>query len=146
MMTFRPATEADMPDLAALEAVASAHGWNERQYRDSLAAGHAFLLLEIDGQLCGHAVTMAVLDEAELLTIVIAAQKQGQGLGQALLGRLLEQLRQMGCTRLFLEVRESNQPARALYAKSGFTETGRRKHYYPTATGREHAVLMEMSL
>lgn len=146
MITFRPATSADMPDLAALEAAATTHGWSERQYRDSLAAGHAFLLLEIDGQLCGHAVTMAVLDEAELLTIVIAAQKQGQGLGQALLGRLLDQLRRQGCARLFLEVRESNRPARALYAKSGFTETGLRKHYYPTATGREHAVLMEIGL
>lgn len=146
MITFRPATSADMPDLAALEAAATTHGWSEWQYRDSLAAGHAFLLLEIDGQLCGHAVTMAVLDEAELLTIVIAAQKQGQGQGQVLLGRLLDQLRRQGCARLFLEVRESNRPARALYAKSGFTETGLRKHYYPTATGREHAVLMEIGL
>ncbi|MBI3145435.1 MAG: ribosomal protein S18-alanine N-acetyltransferase [Pseudogulbenkiania sp.] len=146
MITFRPATAADMPGLAALEAAATAHGWSERQYRDSLAAGHAFLLLEIDGQLCGHAVAMAVLDEAELLTIVIAAEKQGQGLGRTLLGRLLEQLRQLGCTRLFLEVRESNRPARALYANSGFSETGLRKHYYPTAAGREHAVLMEIEL
>lgn len=146
MMTFRPATAADLPGLAALEAAATAHGWSERQYHDSLAAGHAFLLLEIDGQLSGHAVTMAVLDEAELLNIVVAAQKQGQGLGQALLGALLQQLREQGCTRLFLEVRESNRPARALYAKSGFAETGLRKHYYPTATGREHAVLMELGL
>ncbi|WP_024303806.1 ribosomal protein S18-alanine N-acetyltransferase [Pseudogulbenkiania sp. MAI-1] len=146
MITFRPATAADLPALAALEAAATAHAWSERQYHDSLAAGHAFLLLEIDGELGGHAVTMTVLDEAELLTIAIAAERQGQGLGRVLLGELRERLRRQGCTRLFLEVRESNRPARALYARSGFAETGLRKHYYPTATGREHAVLMEIGL
>lgn len=146
MITFRPATAADLPGLAAQEAAAAAHAWSEQQYRDSLAAGHAFLLLEIDGQLAGHAVTMTVLDEAELLTIAIAAQRQGQGLGRILLTELLGRLRQQGCSRLLLEVRESNRPARALYANSGFVETGLRKHYYPTATGREHAVLMETGL
>lgn len=146
MMTFRPATAADLPELAAMEAAATAHGWNERQFRGSLDAGHAFLLLEVDGELCGHAVSMTMLDEAELLTIVIAPERQGQGLGQTLLGELLNQLRQQGCSRLFLEVRESNRPARALYTKSGFVETGLRKNYYPTTTGREHAVLMELGL
>lgn len=146
MMSFRPATAADLPALATLEAATTTHGWSERQYHDSLDAGHAFLLLEIDGELCGHAVTMTTLDEAELLTIAIAAQRQGQGLGRLLLGELLDRLRRQGCSRLFLEVRESNRPARALYANSGFTETGLRKHYYPTATGREHAILMELGL
>nr|WP_294865402.1 ribosomal protein S18-alanine N-acetyltransferase [uncultured Pseudogulbenkiania sp.] len=146
MIAFRPASAPDLAKLASLEAAATPPGWSERQFHDSLAAGHAFLLLEIDGEVCGHAVSMTVLDEAELLTIVIAPERQGQRLGQALLGELLQRLRQQGCSRLFLEVRESNQPARALYAKSGFVETGLRKHYYPTASGREHAVLMELGL
>ncbi|SMF20709.1 ribosomal protein S18-alanine N-acetyltransferase [Pseudogulbenkiania subflava] len=146
MIAFRPASAPDLAKLAALEAAATPHGWSEPQFRGSLEAGHAFLLLEIDGEVCGHAVSMTVLDEAELLTIVIAPDRQGQGLGQTLLGELLQQLRRQGCSRLFLEVRESNRPARALYAKSGFVETGLRKHYYPTASGREHAVLMELEL
>ena len=146
MITVRPASAPDLAKLVSLETAATPHGWSGRHFHNSLAAGHAFLLLEIDGEVCGHAVSMTVLDEAELLTIVIAPDRQGQGLGQTLLGELLQRLRRQGCSRLFLEVRESNRPARALYAKSGFVETGLRKHYYPTASGREHAVLLEIGL
>lgn len=146
MITFRAATAADMPELAALETAAGPHGWSQRQLSDSWAAGHAFLLLEHDGRVSGHAVCMTMLDEAELLTIAIAPEQQGRGWGRALLNELLETLRRQGCRRLLLEVRESNRPARALYSKCGFIENGLRKHYYPTSSGREHAVLMELGL
>ncbi|TCP12623.1 [SSU ribosomal protein S18P]-alanine acetyltransferase [Crenobacter luteus] len=145
-MTLRPALAAEADALAALEAGATAHGWRARQYRDSFAAGHELIVLDVDGEAAGVAVWMLVIDEAELLNIVVAAPQQGRGHGRRLLDATVAGARAAGARRLLLEVRESNAPARALYRRTGFVETGLRKHYYPTDNGREHAVLMELAL
>ncbi|MGL5737518.1 MAG: ribosomal protein S18-alanine N-acetyltransferase, partial [Plesiomonas shigelloides] len=71
---------------------------------------------------------------------------QGQGFGRALLQALVERLEERGLVTLWLEVRESNTPARALYEAEGFNEVSRRKNYYPTADGREDAVIMALPL
>ncbi len=47
---------------------------------------------------------------------------------------------------MFLEVRDSNQSARALYDSVGFNEIGVRRGYYPAASGREDAVVMAKHL
>ena len=62
-----------------------------------------------------------------------------------LLDAALARARDTVCASLWLEVREGNEPARALYASYGFVEKGRRPAYYPPiapATEREAAVLM----
>ncbi|AXK39662.1 ribosomal protein S18-alanine N-acetyltransferase [Crenobacter cavernae] len=145
-MTLRPALAAEAERLAALEATATVHGWRARQYGDSFAAGHDVSVIESDGQPVGVAVWMLVIDEAELLNIAVARLYQGRGLGRRLLQSVLADARAAGARRLFLEVREGNAPARALYRSLGFVETGLRKNYYPGDAGREHAVLMECTL
>ncbi|MGL4957504.1 MAG: ribosomal protein S18-alanine N-acetyltransferase, partial [Plesiomonas sp.] len=47
---------------------------------------------------------------------------------------------------LWLEVRESNLRARALYEREGFNEVTVRRNYYPCAQGRENAVIMALPL
>ena len=47
---------------------------------------------------------------------------------------------------MFLEVRESNPAAIQMYINHGFNEVGRRRHYYPTATGREDALVFGLQL
>ncbi|TDR71067.1 ribosomal protein S18-alanine N-acetyltransferase [Paludibacterium purpuratum] len=146
MIAFRAGKPGDVEEMAALEARATAHPWRIGQYRDSLLAGHLCLVMTQDDTVCGQAFAMLVLNEAEILNIAIDPTHQGQGWGRQLLDELLTQLRQFGAHRVFLEVRESNRAARSLYQHRGFVETGLRKHYYPTATGREHAILMEIQL
>ncbi len=98
------------------------------------------------GAVCGFAVLQTALDEATLLNIVVKPAAQGMGLGSKLLEALV-QLASDGCVnRLLLEVRRSNSRAIALYRKYGFLDDGIRKHYYPTATGREDALLMSLEL
>ena len=136
---------ADAEQLAQLEAAATAHSWSTRNYQDSIQAGHVFYCLSQEAGGC--AVVMPLLDEAELLNIFIAAGQQGRGLGFALLTGLMQDLKQHGCRKLFLEVRASNHPARKLYSNCGFQEIGVRKNYYPCTNGeREHAILMEAML
>lgn len=83
----------------------------------------------------GFVLAQAVPPEAEILTIAVAPEARGKGLARALMGDLMEALPQAGVDALFLEVAEDNSAARALYAATGFAEAGRRRGYYPRATG-----------
>jgi ribosomal-protein-alanine N-acetyltransferase len=132
--------------MAALDARSVAYPWSEAQYQAALAAGNQATAVVDHDVLAGFALTMSVLDEAELLNIVIDRPFQGQGLGVALLERVMQQLREQNIRKLFLEVRASNQRARTLYQRAGFLETGLRKNYYRSEDGREHAILMEVAL
>jgi len=127
----RPATPADLPALLALEssAVSAAH-WSEAEYHRLLAeAGRAVLLIEEDA-VQGFIVGRDLGPEWEIENIVIAGSEQRHGLGSRLVEELLSLARRRGAQAVFLEVRESNRAARALYSRMGFTESGRRKSYY----------------
>ena len=72
--------------------------------------------------------------EEELLLIAVAPEHRGKGLGTRLLHQVLEDARNRGAERVFLEMRFNN-PAIELYQKAGFTPIGRRKHYYNLPDG-----------
>ena len=92
-------------------------------------------------QLQAYAVVTQIAGEAELLTFAVEPELRGRGLGQILLQHMLDMVEQGGCDRMFLEVRESNEPAIAVYEKLGFCQVGVRPNYYPTKGGREDALL-----
>ena len=71
-----------------------------------------------------------IAHEGELLRIAVDPERRGQGLGRELLKAVQRELRGLGFTSLFLEVRAGNAAARALYAACGWQEVGRRAHYY----------------
>jgi ribosomal-protein-alanine acetyltransferase len=75
----------------------------------------------------------------DLQYIVVAKKFRRRRLATLLLNELIAHARSMNGKRIFLEVRESNQSARALYRKAGFRETGTRKGYY--ACPAEDAIL-----
>ena len=64
------------------------------------------------------------------MTIGVAGDAQGRGVGGMLLGALLDHARRIGATAAFLEVRVDNAPALALYERFGFERIGRRRRYY----------------
>jgi ribosomal protein S18 acetylase RimI-like enzyme len=68
--------------------------------------------------------------ELEIHDLAVAPSLQRHGGGRALVAALLEGARSAGIERLFLEVRQSNAAARALYAAMGFVYSGRRAAYY----------------
>jgi [ribosomal protein S18]-alanine N-acetyltransferase len=65
---------------------------------------------------------------------------QRQGLGQLLLYALLRDAKRRQLEWATLEVKPSNQAALSLYQKFGFTEVGRRRHYYKD-TGEDASIL-----
>lgn len=132
--------------LAALHArcFTTPRPWSEADFAAFLQDPLAFLLTEGDA---AFLLGRAVAGEAELLTLAVAPESRRLGLGRKLLARFLYQARLRGAETAFLEVAADNTAARALYATSGFTESGRRKNYYATPTGsRLDAVLMHRAL
>lgn len=73
--------------------------------------------------------------EAEILTVAVAPESRRKGVARGLIDGLVSALPSVNVSELFLEVAEDNAAARALYAATGFAETGRRKAYYPRRDG-----------
>ncbi|WP_221801775.1 ribosomal protein S18-alanine N-acetyltransferase [Oceanobacter mangrovi] len=140
-LQFRPAGLDDLDAIMAIEQASHFHPWSRSVMERYLGkAGASWKLL--DGQqLLGFAVCPQIVGEAELMDIAIDPAQQGKGHGQWLLQQLLQQVMDDGCERMFLDVRESNAPAIAVYEKLGFCQVGVRPNYYPTATGKEDALL-----
>jgi ribosomal-protein-alanine N-acetyltransferase len=83
---------------------------------------------------------------AELSDLIVAPSARGLGIGRTILEQSSSALINLGIRTVELEVRESNAAARALYKKTGFVRTGRRRNYYPSESGREDAILMTCDL
>ncbi|MEK8053520.1 ribosomal protein S18-alanine N-acetyltransferase [Ideonella sp. DXS22W] len=137
----------DLDRVMAVEASAYSHPWTRGNFIDSLAAGYDAELRLGEGQaLIGYCVAMRGVGETHLLNITVAPVWQRRGHARALLARLVAQCRARADEALWLEVRQSNAPARALYAALGFDEVGLRRGYYPADRGREDAVVMRLGL
>ena len=134
--------------VLAIEVQAYPFPWTRGNFIDSIAASYlARVLLAPDGELMGYFVAMPGFEEMHLLNVTVAARHEGQGHARRLLAELYALSAGFAATALWLEVRESNARARALYLREGFVEAGRRRDYYPAPQGRrEDAILMNRSL
>jgi ribosomal-protein-alanine N-acetyltransferase len=144
-MQLRPMTSLDLPRVLAIEAASYPDPWNRKTFEDCLAAqakGCRCYVLLAEESVVGHGVLTVVVDEAELLNFCLAPEHRSQGKAAVYFDRLLALLQEQGAKNLFLEVRQSNTPARRLYAGAGMREVGVRKDYYPSKEERENAVLM----
>ena len=105
--------------------------WPPESYAKLAASpGGVFLVCEAHAQLIGFLAARQVADEAEILNIAVHRDFRRKGVASALLLAALDKFRQSAIARVFLELRESNLPARALYDRHGFISFGRRKSYY----------------
>jgi ribosomal-protein-alanine N-acetyltransferase len=95
-------------------------------------------------EILGFLVAHRLDAESELENIVVTEAARRQGAATILLGALIAHARAAQGSGIFLEVRQSNQSARALYRKLGFEETGLRKSYYSDPP--EDAILCRLSL
>ncbi|TWH03608.1 ribosomal-protein-alanine N-acetyltransferase [Pseudoxanthomonas taiwanensis J19] len=143
---LRAMREGDLDAVMAIEKRAYPFPWTRGIFRDCLLAGYPALLALQDDQPAGYGVMSIAADEAHVLNLCTAPERQSRGLGRYVLRALLRMARDRGAHRVFLEVRPSNPPAIALYLSEGFNEIGRRPRYYPAHNGREDALVMAMEL
>jgi [ribosomal protein S18]-alanine N-acetyltransferase len=150
-LRVRSATAADIPAIMELErhTGAAAH-WSREQYERMFEPpppnipNYVVLVIEDEAGIQGFLLGQAHADEWELQNVAVTAAAHRRGFGGKLLTAFLEQARARGASAVYLEVRESNQAARAFYEKWLFKETGRRKDYYTSPL--DDAILYSLSL
>jgi len=147
---IRPLRADKAEACARLHAAGFAHPWSADEVARLIADPSTLSAAALDprtGSLRGFALTRLAADEAEILTIAVAAQWRGGGVGRALLTEALRRAANAGARAMFLEVDEDNASALALYRRLGFAKVGERPGYYRRKDGsRALAVVMRRGL
>ena len=140
--TIRKMTEEDAAAVAALEEENFSRPWSYDAFYKTLSDENYIVIIAKDTDaLFGNCVLLCMGEEADITNVCTAPAARAKGVATAMLGALMDAGKSRGVVEFFLEVRESNVPARSLYTKLGFEEIGLRKNYYEEP--KEHAVLMK---
>jgi ribosomal-protein-alanine N-acetyltransferase len=141
---IRSAVPTDGAALAALERRCFSDPWSERSFGEALVVSSTFVLVAegVRGGVAGYFVGHVAVGSAEVLNLAVAPEARRRGLGRELLEAGLLELAARGADEVFLEVRESNLAAQALYRDYGFVEVGRRRDYYTRP--RESALVLRL--
>ncbi len=140
--TLRPMREHDLTEVLDVERRAYLFPWTIGIFNDCLRAGYCCWSMLLGARVIGYGIMGVTLDEAHILNICVDPVYQRRGFAQQLLGKLLDLALRHRTSMVFLEVRPSNEAARALYARHGFTQIGLRRGYYPAQDGREDALVL----
>lgn len=140
--TLRPAQSADLEAIHRIECDSFADPWSRASFASSMSLDRIlFLVAEGAGGkggeggagsagILGYVVALLLFDEAEIANLAVAREARCRGIGGMLLDRAVADAVNGGVRSLYLEVRESNAAARALYHSRSFAEVGRRRGYY----------------
>ena len=137
-IAVRHAGRSDLPALVAIERVSFSDPWSLDAFASALTMDRMRVLVAEDRAerggigaptLCGYVLALVVGQEAEIANLAVASAARRRGIGRLLLDRIVDDLEHRGVESVFLEVRESNVAARALYASRGFQAVGRRPGY-----------------
>ena len=141
LIRIRALAKEDVSQVLTIEKETFSMPWTKRDFEAVLTnAQNLYLVVEKEGEILGYCGLMAVLDEGQITNVAIKKEYRHQGLGQLMLEKLLREGENIGLTQYTLEVRESNQAARALYNRIGFIEAGVRPGFYDKP--KENAVIM----
>ena len=134
---LRPMETSDLASAIEVDALCLPRPWSEAIWREELESPFAlYLLIEEEGEILAQIGVRYLADELHVTTLAVRPEHRRRGYARALLEAALGAFPE--ASRVHLEVRPSNAPARALYEALGFVTTGRRSRYY----GDEDALLM----
>jgi ribosomal-protein-alanine N-acetyltransferase len=148
----RPATlvaalRAHVPEVAAIEQACFSDPWSETSFRQALENPGVFFRVATEGAggpVVGYVVAWFAGGEGEIANVAVAPTARGRGIGGQLLDAAIAAAVDCGAEALYLDVRESNVRARALYDSRGFVEVGRRRRYYRRPA--EDAIVLRRAL
>ncbi len=138
----------DVPRLAALHTEALPPGWKDADFAAYCGSVNRIVLKAGDEQnLLGLAVIQFAADEAEVLTLAVSKAARRKGIGFSLMKTAIETCQRLLISSIYLEVAESNEPAKSLYTRCGFREFARRENYYQSASpAPESALIMRLDI
>ena len=117
--------------VAELERLCFRDPWSENSIASELNNQLAlWLVAEENGRVAGYIGSQTVPDESDVMNVAVHPDFRRRGIAQALVMALCSALKKQGSVSLTMEVRASNEPAKALYEKLGFEQVGRRPNYY----------------
>ena len=123
--------ESHVAQVAALEKICFSDPWSENSVASELKNPlSCWLVAEEDGVVAGYVGSQTVIDESDMMNIAVHPDHRRKGIAEALVMELVKALKKRESQCLTLEVRASNEPAKALYEKLGFAQVGLRKNYY----------------
>jgi [ribosomal protein S18]-alanine N-acetyltransferase len=121
--------------------------WPVGVFRDCLRAGYQCWVVEVGRSIAGYGIVSVAAGESHVLNVCIDPAWQRLGMGRILMEHVISAAREIGAERMILEVRPTNESARALYDSLGFNEIGLRSGYYPDHSGvREDALVLAREL
>ena len=126
-------SERDIDDILRIETLSFTRPWTREMYLSELEhAGVSFFYVARDavGEAIGFCSWGLVLDEVHINNLAVLPEYRKGGIATAIIERVLADAARRGAHRATLEVRQSNEPALALYRKLGFAVTGTRRGYY----------------
>lgn len=146
-MTYllRAMKEEDISQVVEIEKQSFFSPWSAYAFKCELADNEFAYYLVVTTednleQVLGYGGMWVIIDEAHITNIAIAPEARGKNLGELLLKGLEVVAIENGAVRMTLEVRVSNEKAKALYKRRGFVPTGIRPNYY--VDGNEDALIM----
>jgi len=142
---LRHARLEDIDQVLEIEHASFGDPWSRGAFLDLIGDPRvAFLIADVGGEVRGYVVAWFVLDEGEIGNLAVHETERRHGIGARLLDGAIAAVRASDVDSLYLEVRDSNAAARALYASRGFAEVGRRREYYRRP--KEDALVLRLDL
>ena len=142
---IRPAVPADAAALVQVERRCFSDPWSETSFREALESPWSFgLVAHAPRGIAGYLIGREVAGTGEVLNLAVAPDFRRRGVARGLLRAGLSFFRRRRVEEVYLEVRESNQSAQALYLSSGFRPVGQRAAYYRNP--KEDALVLWLAL
>jgi [ribosomal protein S18]-alanine N-acetyltransferase len=141
-----PALAGDLPAIVAIERASYSHPWSEESLRSAIedVPGTRIAVLRSGREPLAYCISQVAADEVQVLNLAVHPEHRRRGLARRLLNVALRAASQQGARTAWLEVRESNESALALYRGFGFELRGVRRGYYESP--REDALVLALSL
>ena len=137
------ATTQDISEICRLENDNMPHPYSQKMVEELFCNERVKVLKAVkDNKIVGYVSAETVFDESSINNVAVDANCRRQGIGDALLCYLKEELSKSGSKKIFLEVASRNLPAIKLYEKNGFKQISVRKGYY----GDDDALIMQYDM
>ena len=141
----RLAYKEDLKGMYEVERTSFGSPWSYDSFAENFYNPFSiYVLAQAEEDVLGFGGMQVIFEEAHVMNIAVLSAHRRKGIAGKILELMVQEAKQRGATIMFLEVRASNTPAKALYKKYGFVEMGIRRKYY--SDNGEDAIIMTLEL